>query len=77
MKLLSVATGIICDRDFGEKRFLNNLDHFYYEYIKDIPNGPKPTVEQFYDYLYRWAEKVSSRAFDVIHEYFRNKYAKR
>ena len=64
-------------RDLTEKRFLNNLNHFYYEYIKDIPNGPKPTLEQFDDYLYRWAEKVWPRALDVIHEYSRNKYAKR
>ena len=27
--------------------------------------------------LYRWAEKVWRRALDVIHEYSRNKYAKR
>ena len=77
VKLLFVAAEIIRDRDLGEKRFLNNLNHFYYEYIKDIPNGPKPTLEQFDDYLYRWAEKVWPRALDVIHEYSRNKYAKR
>ena len=45
--------------------------------MKDIPNGPKLTLEQFDDYLYRWAEKVRSRALDVIHEYSRNKHAKR
>ena len=77
VKLLFVAAEIIRDRDLGEKRFLNNLNHFYYEYIKDIPNRPKPTLEQFDDYLYRWAEKVWPRALDVIHEYSRNKYAKR
>ena len=77
MKLLFVATKIICDRDLEVKRFLDNLNHFYYEYMKDIPNGPKPTLQQFDDYLYRWAEKVWRRALDVIHEYSRNKYAKR
>ena len=77
MKLLFVATKIIRDRDFEVKRFLDNLNHFYYEYMKDIPNGPKLTLEQFDDYLYRWAEKVRSRALDVIHEYSRNKHAKR
>ena len=45
--------------------------------MKDIPNGPKLTLEQFDDYLYRWAEKVRSRALGVIHEYSRNKHAKR
>ena len=76
MKLLFVTTEIMCDRDLGVKRFLNNLSHFYYEYMKHIPNGPKPTLQQFDDYLYRWAEKVWRRALDVIHEYSRNKYAK-
>ena len=73
VKLLFVAAEITCDSDLREKRFLNNLNHFYYEYIKDIPNGPKPTLEQFDGYLYRWAEKVWPRALDVIHEYSRNK----
>ena len=77
VKLLFVAAEIIRDRDLGEKRFLNNLNHFYYEYIKDIPNGPKATLQQFDDYLYRWAEKVWLPALDVIHEYSRNKCAKR
>ena len=76
-KLLFVATEIIHDCDLGVRRFLNNLNHFYYKYIKDIPNRPKPTLEQFDDYLYRWAEKVWPRTLDVIHEYSRNKYAKR
>ena len=58
VKLLLVAAEIIRDRDLEEKRFLNIVNHFYYEYVKDIPNGPKPTLEQFNDYLYRWAEKV-------------------
>ena len=43
MKLLFVAAEIMRDRDLGVKRFLNNLNQFSYEYIKDIPNGPKPT----------------------------------
>ena len=30
VKLLFVAAEIIRDRDLGEKRFLNNLNHFYY-----------------------------------------------
>ena len=77
MKLLFVAAEIIHDPDLGEQRFLNNLYHFYYEYIKDIPNGPKPTLEQLDDYLYRGAEKIWPRGLDVIHEYSRNKYAKR
>ena len=77
MKLLFVAAKIIRDRDLGVKRFLNNLNHFYYEYMKDIPNGPKPTLEQFDDSLYRWAEKVWSCALHIIHEYSRNKYAQR
>ena len=77
MKLLFVATKIIRDRDLGVKRFLDNLNHFYYEYMKDIPNGPKPTLEQFDGSFYRWAEKVWSRALDIIHEYSRNKCAKR
>ena len=77
MKLLFVATKIIRDRDLELKRFLDNLNHFYYEYMKDIPNGPKPTLEQFDDSFYRWAEKVWSRALDIIHEYSRNKYPKR
>ena len=77
MKLLFAAAEIIRDRDLGEKRFLNNLNHFYYEHIKDITNGPKPTLEQFDDYLYRSAEKVWPRALDVIHEYSRNKFANR
>ena len=77
MKLLFVVAEIICDRDLGEERFVNNPNHLYYEYIKDIPNRPKPTFKQFDDYLYRWAGKVWSRALDVIHEYSRNKYAKR
>ena len=58
MKLLFAAAEIIRNRDLGEKRFFNNLNLVYHEYIKDIPNGPKPTLEQFDDYLYRWAEKV-------------------
>ena len=45
--------------------------------MKDIPNGPKPTLEQFDGYLHIWAEKFWLRALDVIHEYSRNKYAKR
>ena len=45
MKLQFVAAEIIRDRDLGEKRFLNKLNHFYYEYIKDIPNGSKATLE--------------------------------
>ena len=45
--------------------------------MKDIPNGPKPTFKQFDDYLYRWAEKVWHCTLDVIHEYSRNKNAKR
>ena len=77
MKLSFVATEIIRDRDLGAKRFLNNLNHFYYESMKNIPNGPKPTLEQFDDFLYRWVEKVWYRALDIIHEYSRNKYAKR
>ena len=77
VKLLFVAAEIIRIRDLGVKRFLNNLNNFYYEYIEDIPNGPKPTLEQFDDYLYRSGEKVWLRALDVIHEYSRNKYAKR
>ena len=66
MKLLFVLTEIIRNRDIGLKRFLNNLNHFYYEYMEDIPNGPKPTLKQFNDYLYKWAEKVWPRALDVI-----------
>ena len=82
MKLLFVAAKIIRHQDFVEKRFFNNLHHFYYEYInyeyiKDIPNGPKPMLEQFDDYLYRWAGRVWPRAPDVVHEYSRNKYANR
>ena len=77
VKLLFVAAEIICDSDLGEKRFLNNLNHFYYEYINDILNGAKPTLEQFDDYLYRWTEKVWPRALDIIQEYSRNKYAMR
>ena len=77
VKLLFVAAEIIRDRDLGEKRFLNNLNHFYYEYIKDIPKGPKPTLEQFDDYLYRWIQKVWPRALDIIHEYSRTKYVNR
>ena len=77
MKLLFVATKIIRDRDLEVKRFLDNLNHFYYEYMKDIPNGPKPTFKQFDHYLYRWAEKVWHCTLDVIHEYSRNKNAKR
>ena len=77
MKILFVATVIISDRNLGVKRFLNNLNHFYYEYMKNIPNGTKPTLEQFDEFLYRLAEKVWSRALDIIHEYSRNKYAKR
>ena len=77
VKFLFVSAEIIRDRDLGGKRFLNNLNHFYYEYIKEIPKWAKPTLEQFDDSLYRWAEKVWPRALDVIHEYSRNKYAKR
>ena len=77
MKILFVATVIISDRNLGVKRFLNNLNHFYYEYMKNIPNGPRPSLEQFDDFLYRWAEKVWSLALDIIHEYSRNKYAMR
>ena len=77
VKLLFVATETILDRELEVKKFLNNLNHFYYEYMKDIPNGPKSTLEQFDDYLYRWVEKVWSHALDLIHEYSRNKYAKR
>ena len=77
MKLLFVAAKIIRDRDLEEKKFLDNLNHFCYEYIKDIPNGPNPTLEPFDEYLYKWTEKVWSLALDVIHEYSRNKYVKR
>ena len=77
VKLLFAVAEIICDHDLGEKRSLNNLNHFYYEYIKDIPNGPKPTLEEFDDYLYRWAGKIWPLALDIIHEYSRNKYANR
>ena len=77
MKLQFVAAEIIRDRDVGGKRFLTKFNHFYNEYIKDIPNGPKATLEQFDDYLYRWAEKVWPRALDVIHEYSKNKCAKK
>ena len=74
MKLLFAAAEIIRNRDLGEKRFFNNLNHVYHEYIKDIPNEPKPTLEQFDDYLYRWAEKVWPRALAIIRECSRNKY---
>ena len=77
MKLLFVAGEVIRDRCLGGKRFLNNLNHFYYEYIKDTPNEPKPTLEEFDDYLYRWAEKIWPLALDILHEYSRNKYVKR
>ena len=77
LKLLVAAAEIIRKCDIGETNFLNNLNHFYCKYIKDIPNGPKPTLAQFDDYLYRWAEKVWPRALDIIHEYTRKKYAKR
>ena len=80
MKLLVAAAEIIHKRDIGERNFLNNLNceyiiiHIYYIHI---PNGPKPTLAQFDDYLYRWSEKVWPRALDIIHEYTRKKYAKR
>lgn len=69
MKLLVAAAEIIRKRDIGKRNFLNNLNHFYFEYIKDFSNGPKPTLAQFGGYLYRWAEKVWPRALDIIYEY--------
>ena len=71
VKLLIAAAEIIRKRDIRKRNFLNNLNHFYFEYIKDIPNGPKPTLAQFDGYLYRWAEKVWPRALDIIYEYSR------
>ena len=77
VKLLPAAAEIIREGDLGERSFLNNLNHFYYEYIKDTPTGQKQTLGQFDNYLYRWAEKIWSRALDITHKYTRNKYANR
>ena len=76
IKLLYAAAEIIRYLDQGETLFRTRLNYFHNEYCKDNPNGPKPTLEKFDDYLYRWAVKVWPRAFDKIHEY-RNKHAKR
>ena len=76
IKLLYAAAEIIRYLDQGETLFRTRLNYFHNEYCKDNPNGPKPTLEKFDDYLYRWAMKVWPRAFDKIHEY-RNKHAKR
>ena len=50
-----------------EKEISSITSIVFIEYIKDIPNGPKRTLAQFDDYLYRWAEKVWPRALDIIH----------
>ena len=42
------------------------MNQFYSEYIKNNSNKTTPTPEQFDDYLYRWADTVSSRTLDKI-----------
>ena len=66
MKLLFPAAEIIRRLDQGEGIFFSKLNQFYSEYIKDNSNRPTPTLGQFDDYLYRWAETVWPRTLDKV-----------
>ena len=50
VKLLFAAAEIIRHLDPDERNFLHMINRFYNEYIKDIANESKPTLEQFDDY---------------------------
>ena len=58
LRLLFAIAEIIRRLDQGEGIFFSRLNQFYSEYIKDKSNRPTPKLEQFDDYLYRWAETV-------------------
>ena len=71
VKLSYATTEIIRYLNQSETALENRLRDF----IKDYPNKTQPSIEQFGDYLYRWATKVWPRALGKIHECTRNKYA--
>ena len=50
------------------------LNNFYSVYIKNNPNEPKPTLEEFNKHLYGWADIVWPQALAEIHRHTREKY---
>ena len=72
--VIHTAADLIHNLDLGEDHFIYNLSYHFKRYFQDNPGGPEITIEKFDDYLYRWAMKVCSRAFDIIHERERAQY---
>ena len=66
LTILFATAQIIRRLNQGTRIFLSKLTQFYSEYIKDNSNRPTPTLEQFDDYLYRWAETVLPRTLDKV-----------
>ena len=66
LTFLFAAAEIIRRLNQGARIFLSKLNQFYSEYIKDNSNRPTPTLEQFDDYLYRWAETVLLRTLGEV-----------
>ena len=58
LRLLCALAEIIRRLDQGKGISFSKLNQFYSEYIKNNSNRPTATLEQFNDYLYRWAETV-------------------
>ena len=72
--LLHTAADLIHNLDLGENYFIYNLSYHCKRYCENNPGGPEITIEKYDDYLYRWATKVWSHAFDIIHECERARY---
>ena len=75
MKLLFATAEIILRLDQGERVFFSKPNQFYSEFIKDNSNRPTPPLEQFDDYLYRWADTGWPRNLDEIHRQSRKKHS--
>ena len=69
VKLLFATAEIIRHLDPDERYFLHMLNLSFNKNIKEFPNGPKPTLEQYDDYLYKWDEKVWPRGLDIVRKY--------
>ena len=74
VEVVHAAAELIHDSQFGENRFNYRLQKQYKRYCTNHPNGPKLTIEQFDDYLYRWAMKVWPCALDIVYMRARDKY---
>ena len=74
VEVVHAAAELIHDSQFGENRFNYRLQKQYKRYCTNHPNGPKLKIEQFDDYLYRWAMKVWPCALDIVYMRARDKY---